>query len=90
MVECQDKTETGLRLLKVDPELGKRREGELAKFKQKRDAQALSSSLAALHEAAEGTANLMTPIVAVVRAGATVGEISDALRNVFGEYDRQR
>jgi len=74
----------------VDPALGKHRAAKLAEFRQKRDAQTLNSSLAALHEAATGTANLMTPIMAAVRAGATVGEISDALRNVFGEYDRQR
>lgn len=78
------------KLLKVDPELGKRRAAKLAEFRQKRDAQTLNSSLAELHEAATGTANLMTPIMAAVRAGGTVGEISDTLRAEFGEYDRQR
>ncbi len=90
VVECGDKERTELKLLKVDSALGKRRAAELVEFRQKRDAQTLNSSLAALHEAAKGTANLMTPIVAAVRAGGTVGEISDALRAEFGEYDRRK
>jgi methylmalonyl-CoA mutase N-terminal domain/subunit len=78
------------KLLKVDPELGNRRAGELARFRQARDGAKLSTAMSDLREAANGTANLMKPIVAAVRAGGTVGEISDALRVEFGEYDRQR
>jgi methylmalonyl-CoA mutase N-terminal domain/subunit len=89
-VECPDRTETGLILLKVDPELGKKRAEELSRFRQARDGARLSTAMSDLSEAAKGTANLMTPIMAAVRAGGTVGEISDALRAEFGEYDRQR
>jgi methylmalonyl-CoA mutase N-terminal domain/subunit len=88
--QCEDKTEPGLKLLKVDPELGNRRAEELARFRQARDGARLSAAMSDLCEAAKGTANLMKPIVAAVRAGGTVGEISDALRAEFGEYDRQR
>lgn len=78
------------KLLKVDPALGDRRAAELAVFKQKRDGAMLNTAMSDLRDAAQGTANLMKPIVAAVRAGATVGEISDALRAEFGEYDRIR
>jgi methylmalonyl-CoA mutase N-terminal domain/subunit len=44
-------------------------------------------ALDALREAAEGTANLMYPILDAVRAYATVGEMCDTLRQVWGEYE---
>ncbi len=78
------------KLLKVDPELGKRRAAELAAYRQKRDGARLSIAISDLRDTAKGTANLMAPVVTAVRAGATVGEVSDALRTVFGEYDRLR
>jgi methylmalonyl-CoA mutase N-terminal domain/subunit len=78
------------KLLKVDPALGDRRAAELAVFKQKRDGAMLNTAMSDLRDAAQGTANLMKPIVAAVRAGATVGEVSDTLRDVFGEYDSQK
>jgi methylmalonyl-CoA mutase N-terminal domain/subunit len=78
------------KLLKVDSELGKKRAEELARFRQGRDGARLNTAMSDLHETARGTANLMKPIVAAVRAGATVGEVSDAFRSVFGEHDRQR
>jgi methylmalonyl-CoA mutase N-terminal domain/subunit len=90
VVECADKEETGLKLLKVDPELGRRREAELARFKKARDGEQVKQALVRLSETAATTANLMEPIVAAVRLGCTVGEISNALRSVFGEYDRMR
>jgi methylmalonyl-CoA mutase N-terminal domain/subunit len=90
VVECPDRTETGLKLLKVDPELGKRREAELARFKKARDGAQVVLALVRVSDVAATSGNLMEPIFAAVRLGCTVGEISDALRNVFGEYDRQR
>ncbi len=78
------------KLLKVDPALGDRRAAELAVFKQKRDAPKLASALGALKDVARGTGNLMEAVLACVRTGATVGEVSDGLRAVFGEYDRLR
>jgi methylmalonyl-CoA mutase N-terminal domain/subunit len=42
--------------------------------------------LAALDDAAAGTANLVEPIVGAVKALATVGEIADVMRARFGEY----
>jgi len=90
VVECGDKEGKGLKLQKVDPELGKRRAGELARYKATRDSAGLGAAISELKTAAEGSANLTEPIVAAVRAGATVGEVSDTLRDVFGEYDRRK
>ena len=59
-------------------------------MRQTRDAAGLQAALASLQDGARGTANLMALITAAVRAGGTVGEISDALRAEFGEYDRIR
>jgi len=77
-------------LLKVDPELGKRRAEELAKFRQGRDAHKLATELSSLKEVARGSGNLMEAVVTCVRVGATIGEVSDVLRTVFGEHDRLR
>ncbi len=76
-------------LLKVDPELAARRADRLAQFRKQRNRDDVDRTLSELRSAAGATANLMEPILCAVRAGATVGEISDALRGIFGEHDRQ-
>jgi methylmalonyl-CoA mutase N-terminal domain/subunit len=58
----------------------------LEQARRRRDAAAVSLSLDALRRAAEGTAPLMPPILEAVRARATLGEISDTLRAVWGTY----
>ena len=58
----------------------------LTAFKANRDPATLAPALAAVEAAARGTDNLMPPILAAVKVGATVGEISNILRAVFGEY----
>ena len=73
-------------LLKVDPEYGSRRAEELGSYRAARDNLAVGSALDGLRRAAGGTDNVMPPVLACVRAGATVGEISDALRSVLGVY----
>ena len=54
-----------------------------------RDQAKVARALAALKDAARGTDNLMLPILEASRAYATVGEMCDALREVFGEYEEQ-
>ena len=44
------------------------------------------AALEALAQAARGTDNLVAPILAAVKTRATLGEIADVLRNIFGEY----
>jgi methylmalonyl-CoA mutase, N-terminal domain len=51
-----------------------------------RDQSAVDVALAAVRETAGGTANLLPPMKEALRAHATLGEVSDALRGVFGEY----
>jgi methylmalonyl-CoA mutase N-terminal domain/subunit len=52
----------------------------------RRNAAEVSRALAALDDAAAGTANLVRPILGAVKALATVGEIADVMRKRFGEY----
>ena len=73
-------------LLKVDPAVGDRQVARLRELKAARDQTAVSQALAELKTAAEGDANLMPPIVKAVQVLATLGEVCDTLRAVFGEY----
>ncbi len=75
-----------LRLLRPDPAAQEKQWARLQELRAKRDAARWSQSLRALEAAARGTENLMPHILNAVRAYATVGEISDTLRGVFGEY----
>ncbi|WP_243285994.1 acyl-CoA mutase large subunit family protein [Geothrix terrae] len=78
--------ETAPDLLRVDEALGETRRRQVAAVRGRRDQAAASARLAELSAAARGTENLMPRILAAVKAEATVGEICDALRAVFGEY----
>ena len=77
-------------LLRVDPEVGKRQAAKLALLRQKRDNEQVQQVLAALERGARGTNNLMPLIIDAVEAYATLGEISDAMRHVFGEQHEFR
>jgi len=70
----------------VDDRLEAEQCERLAAVKARRDARRVQAALAALAAAARGTENLLPPILTAVRAYATVGEICDALRNVFGVH----
>ena len=74
-------------LLKVDPEVGNKQLARLKELKNARDNAAVQQALAELKTAAEGTANLMPPILKAVQVLATLGEICDTLRDVWGEYE---
>jgi methylmalonyl-CoA mutase N-terminal domain/subunit len=73
-------------ILRVDPESERRQLERLAAFKEARDSAAVSSRLDDLRQAANGDANLLPPIKEALRAGASIGEVCGALRDVFGEY----
>lgn len=73
-------------LLKVDPTVAERQIARLKELKGTRDNAAVQQALAEVKAAAEGDANLMPPILKAVKALATLGEICDTLRAVFGEY----
>jgi methylmalonyl-CoA mutase N-terminal domain/subunit len=74
-------------LLKVDPEVGEKQQARIQELKNTRDNAAVSQALAELKAAAQGADNLMPPILKAVKALATLGEICDTLRGVFGEYE---
>jgi methylmalonyl-CoA mutase N-terminal domain/subunit len=73
-------------VLTIDPELEARQVARVRNVRATRDAASWRAAIEAVASAARGTDNLVPPIVHAVEARATVGEISDALRGVFGEY----
>jgi methylmalonyl-CoA mutase N-terminal domain/subunit len=70
----------------TDPEGERRQIARVKALRASRDAGAWQTALAAVTHAAAGADNLVPPIIAAVKAKATVGEIADAMRAVFGEY----
>ncbi len=72
--------------LVLDPAGETRQVERLRELRAARDAARVAATLAALRRAAATTENLMPPILECVRAEATLGEIADTLRGVFGEH----
>ena len=73
-------------LLKVDPKVREMQIERLKRIYSERDSSAVSQSLDSLKKAAQGNDNLMPIILDAVRKRASLGEICDVLRGVFGEY----
>ncbi len=73
-------------LLRVDPAVRASQIGKIEKLKSERENGKVSNALSDLRKAAEGDDNLMPFILEAVKAYATLGEICDELRGVFGEY----
>jgi methylmalonyl-CoA mutase N-terminal domain/subunit len=73
-------------ILKVDPEAEKRQLTRLEKWKANRDQAAVDAKLEELREVARGDGNLLYPIKEALRAGGSIGEVCNAMRDVFGEY----
>ncbi len=79
----------GVPILYIDEAAAARQIERLGVLRRDRDNGRVRRSLDALKRAAEGTANTMIPLVEATRAYATVGEMCDALREVWGEYVEQ-
>jgi methylmalonyl-CoA mutase N-terminal domain/subunit len=75
-----------IEVLAIDPQLERAQSERVRAVRAKRDQAATDAALTALGDAARGGDNTLPKILAAVKALATVGEIADALRNVFGEY----
>jgi methylmalonyl-CoA mutase, N-terminal domain len=75
-------------LLRVDPSVQKEQTEHLKKLRSERDNDKVKQSLAALETAARGADNMMPFILESVKTYATLGEICDVLRGVFGEYQQ--
>jgi methylmalonyl-CoA mutase N-terminal domain/subunit len=87
-VNCyQDKEESEkLQILKVDPQNELQQIQVLQEFRSKRNRDKALDSLDRIRDTAKGKGELVPLILEAVEAQATLGEISDALRDVFGEY----
>jgi methylmalonyl-CoA mutase N-terminal domain/subunit len=75
---------------KLDPSLERAQVERLREMRASRSAVAVKEGLAALQSAARDGSNLMPPILTAAASYATVGELSDALRSVFGEHHEAR
>ena len=73
-------------VFQLDPEIERQQVARVRAVRQSRDQSAWRSALDAVGAAARGPDNLVPPIISAVEARATVGEIADTLRGVFGEY----
>jgi methylmalonyl-CoA mutase N-terminal domain/subunit len=97
-VECNEKTIVGvneflqtgekpIEILYIDDTASDQQLARLAGLKQRRDNDRVRQTLDALKDVATGRGNTMVPLLECVRAYATVGEMCDALRDVWGEYE---
>ena len=77
---------TSIDLLEIDPEGERRQVAAVAAVRQGRDASAWRTAMDKVGQAARDGTNLVPPVIAAVEARATLGEIADALRTVFGEH----
>ncbi len=74
-------------ILYIDETTGDEQTVRVTELKKTRDAAKVSAALAHLQETARGTENVMYPILEAARVYATLGEMCDALREVWGEYE---
>jgi methylmalonyl-CoA mutase, N-terminal domain len=79
--------EKPIELLQIDETVARRQAARLAKLREERSSDEVERRLKALRKAAEGSENLMPFIYDAVKAYATLGEICEAMRSVFGAYE---
>ena len=77
-------------ILRIDPAVEAEQKERLARFKANRDRAAVDAALRRLERDARGDAELMPPVLDAVKAGATLGEICDVFRAVFGEFSERQ
>ncbi|MGV9169207.1 MAG: acyl-CoA mutase large subunit family protein [Promethearchaeia archaeon] len=77
-------------VLKIDPEVEKKQIERLNKVREMRDDKEVEDALECLRKACEGDENIMPHVVKAVRAYASVGEIVDVWRDVWGEWDERK
>jgi methylmalonyl-CoA mutase N-terminal domain/subunit len=82
----EQEKEKPIPLLHMDESLERKQVERLRAVRAQRDPAKWQAALKKVEDTARGTGNLMPPIVEAVEANATVGEISDAMRHVYGEY----
>jgi methylmalonyl-CoA mutase N-terminal domain/subunit len=77
---------SGIEVLRIDPDVERRQIERIRQVRASRDAGAWRAALAAVAAAARASDNLVPPVIGAVEARATLGEIADTLRGVFGEH----
>jgi methylmalonyl-CoA mutase N-terminal domain/subunit len=82
----EEEAPAGVPILKIDPRVEEEQRARTAELRRRRDAAAAARATAAIEEAGRGGGNLMAAFVEAARAHVTLGEMSDALRKVFGEW----
>jgi methylmalonyl-CoA mutase N-terminal domain/subunit len=79
--------EEGVEVPALDSDLRKRQLDRLGQVRSERDQGSVDRALKELEEAARGNENLLYPMKEALAAYATLGEVSEVLRGVFGEYE---
>ena len=85
--EFVEENEEPIETLYIDESVEEKQKADLAALKRSRDGKAVSSSLSALKQACADGRNVMALLVEAVKTYATVGEISDVMREVFATYE---
>jgi methylmalonyl-CoA mutase N-terminal domain/subunit len=75
-----------IELLKIDEAVHQEQVDRIAQVKRERNQAAVDAALAKIEAACRGTDNLMPPVLEAVKAYATLGEVSDVFRKVWGQY----
>ena len=83
VLDAEDPYET----LRVDPAIEAAQSERLARLRTERDNTAVTKALEQVREAARGTANVLVPLKQALALRATVGEVCNALRDVWGVYE---
>jgi methylmalonyl-CoA mutase N-terminal domain/subunit len=84
--QFQVEEETLRDILRIRPEVEQYQKEKLAQVKKERENAKVRQTLSLLKKAAQGKENVVPPVLEAVKVYATLGEISDTLREVFGEY----
>ncbi len=82
----KEEADTKINLLKINPALEEQQKKNLAQLKARREMRNVEASLKNLRKVASLNQNIVPAVIAAVENSVTLGEISDTLREVFGEY----
>ena len=85
-----DQTASGVDVFRVDPETERKQIARVRALRASRSESEWRTAVAAIEQAAHDGSNLVPPIVAAVEHRATLGEIADAMRRAFGEYQDEQ
>ncbi len=90
-VNCfkDDQAAAPVEIMRIPPELEKSAVDKVKAYRAKRDQKATERALVALEDGAKGTGNLMALVKDAAQSGATLGEIADSMRRVFGQFTEQ-